>query len=98
MRDVLADDPVRHVEVAVSTPNGSWPTEGYFYAPAHQQVAQQLKHAVRELQINDTSGWEASADGRKLDVHASFMTNRLKGRVVITYGPVDKQRSDSSRR
>ncbi len=98
MRDVLGDDPVRHVEVAVSTPNGSWPTEGFFYAPARQEIAQQLKHAVRELQINDTSGWEASADGRKLDVHASFMANRLKGRVVITYGPAEKQRSASSRR
>ncbi len=87
MWDVLGDDPLRHVEVAVRTPDGSWPTEGFFYAPARQQVIRQLKHAVQELQINDTSGWEATAGGRKLDVQASFIENGLNGRVVIRYGP-----------
>jgi hypothetical protein len=93
MDDILGDDSTRHVEVAVNTPNGSWPTEGFFYAPARQHVARQLRHAVLELGISDTSGWEASADGRRLDVQASFIENHLSGRVVIRYGPATEPHS-----
>ncbi len=87
MVDDAARDPIRHVELAVETPGGTWPTEGFFEAPAWQHVERQLKHATRELQIADTSGWESRAEGRKLDVRASFRKNRLEGRVVIRYGP-----------
>ncbi len=81
------NDPIRHVELAIETPGGTWPTEGFFMAPAWQHVERQLKHATRELQIGDTSGWEATVEGRTLNVRESFMKNRLEGRVVIRYGP-----------
>jgi hypothetical protein len=87
MVDAEQKDPTRHVELAVETPSGTWPTEGFFEAPAWQHVEHQLKHAVLELQIDDTSGWEATVAGRKLDIRASFKENRLEGRVVIRYGP-----------
>jgi len=87
MMGTAGRDSIRHVELAVETPGGTWPTEGFFEAPAWQHVERQLEHAARELQIVDTSGWEATAGGRKLDIRASFKENRLEGRVIIRYGP-----------
>jgi hypothetical protein len=85
-------DPIRHVEVAIETPSGTWPTEGFFIAPAWQHVERQLKHATRELNIDDTSGWEATTGGKKLNVRESFRRNRLEGRVVIRYGPGSRRK------
>ncbi|MBP1599512.1 MAG: hypothetical protein H6Q05_4889, partial [Acidobacteria bacterium] len=59
---------------------------------AWQHVERQLRHATRELQIDDTSGWEATAGGKKLNVRESFRKNRLEGRVVIRYGPGSKKK------
>jgi len=87
MAGASENDPIRHVELAIETPSGTWPTEGFFMAPAWQHVERQLKHATRELQIGDTSGWEATAGGRILNVRESFRKNQLEGRVVIRYGP-----------
>ncbi len=87
MTGASGNDPIRHVEVAIETPGGTWPTEGFFIAPAWQHVERQLKHATHELQIDDTSGWEATAGGRRLKIRESFMRNQLEGRVVIRYGP-----------
>jgi hypothetical protein len=81
------NDQIRHVELAIETPGGTWPTEGFFMAPAWQQIEHQLKHATRELQIGDTAGWKATVEGRTLNVRESFIKNRLEGRVVIRYGP-----------
>ena len=92
MTGASEDDPICHVEVAIETPSGTWPTEGFFSAPAWQHVERQLRHATRELQIDDTSGWEATAGGKKLDVRESFRKNRLEGRVVIRYGPGSKRK------
>jgi len=91
MSDLFADDAVRHVEIAVETPRGTWPTEGFFLAPARQSIARQLKRAASDLQLQDTEHWEAVIEGKTLDVGASFIANRLKGRVVIRYGPAVNQ-------
>lgn len=56
-------------------------------APPWQHVERQLKHAARELQIADTLGWEATSDGKKLNIRANFKQNQLEGRVIIRYGP-----------
>lgn len=91
MSDRFADDPVRHVEIAVETPHGTWPTEGFFLAPARQSIARQLKRAAGDLHLRDTERWQAIVEGKALDVGASFIANRLKGRVVIRYGPAVDQ-------
>ncbi len=83
----MREDPIEHVEVAIATPRGTWPTEGFFIAPAEQKVGWQLQHAARELHIDSTSGWIAKAGGREVDADASFEQNRLRGRVVIRYAP-----------
>ncbi len=92
MTDASENDPIRHVEVAIETPGGTWPTEGFFVAPAWQHVERQLKHATHELQIDDTSGWEATAGGKRLNIRESFSRNRLEGRVVIRYGPGSRRK------
>ena len=87
MQDPLNDDPVTHIEVAVNTPEGAWPTEGFFLAPAGELIREQLEHAARELKLGDTAGWVARAGGRDLNPAASFSESGLCGRVVIRFGP-----------
>ena len=90
---ITEKDSIRHVELAVETPGGTWPTEGFFEAPAWQHVGRQLEHATHELQIGDTSGWIATAAGKELNIRESFMKNRLAGRVIIRYGPRSTMKS-----
>ncbi len=84
--DLDADDSVEHFEVAVSTPRGTWPVEGFFEVPVEQELAQLLEHAASSLKIEDTDGWIAVADGRKLDPAISCRSNCLTKRVFIYYG------------
>ena len=85
--DPERDDPVVHIEVAVKTPEGTWPTEGYRSVPVHQEVRRQLHDAARSLHIDDTRGWVARVDSRMLDAATSYRQNGLAGRVTIVYGP-----------
>ena len=85
-----ASEEVEHVEVVVRTPNGTWPTEGFFEVPMEQKVALQLSHAATSLNIEDVKNWVASANGVKLDPDASYRENGLSGRAYIWYRPPEK--------
>lgn len=87
MQDVFGDDPVQHVKLAIRTPSGTWPTEGFMEAPVRQEVRQELARAVEALGIEaDTNGWEASSEGRSIDARTTLMANGLAGEVIIRYG------------
>ena len=78
---------MEHVHVAIQTPRGTWPTEGFFEVPAEQNVELQLKHALTSLNIEHTANWVAVADGRLLDPDQSYRANNVLHQVVIVYGP-----------
>lgn len=88
MSDILGDDLLQHVKLAVRTPGRTWPTEGFILVPATQGVREQLTRAVEALGIGaDTNGWIASSAGRNVDIQATLMENGLTGEVIIRYGP-----------
>jgi hypothetical protein len=88
MQDVLGDDLLQHVKLAIRTPGGTWPTEGFMEVPARQNVRDQLTRAAEALGIvADTNGWEASSDGRTVDARTTFVENGFAGEVIILYGP-----------
>ena len=88
MRDILGDDLLQHVKLAIRTPSGTWPTEGFVEVPARMDVREQLTRAVEALGIEaDTNGWEASSEGRTIDTRTTFMENGFAGEVIIRYGP-----------
>ena len=88
MRDILGDDLLQHVKLAIRTPKGMWPTEGFMEVPVRRDVREQLTRAVEALGIvADTDGWEVSSEGRSVDARATFMENGLTGEVIIRYGP-----------
>jgi hypothetical protein len=87
MRDI-GDDLIQHVKLAIRTPSGTWPTEGFMEVPARRDVREQLTRAVEALGIEaDTNGWEASSEGRSVDTRKTFIENSLAGEVIIRYGP-----------
>ena len=60
MSDILSDDLLQHVKLAVRTPGHTWPTEGFVLVPASQVIHKQLTRAVEALGITaDTNGWIA---------------------------------------
>jgi hypothetical protein len=85
--DLDARESLEHVEVVISTPKGTWPTEGFVKVPVAQKVALQLQHAAISLKIENTEGWLAIANGVKLDPTASYRMNGLTKRVFIRYQP-----------
>jgi hypothetical protein len=88
MQDIFGDDPIQHVQLAIRTPRGTWPTEGFMEVPARRGVREQLTRAVEALGIEDaTNGWEASSEGRSIDARTTLMENGLAGEVIIRYGP-----------
>jgi hypothetical protein len=88
MKDILGDDLLQHVELAIRTPSGTWPTEGFMEVPAQRDVREELIRAVEALGIQaDTNRWEASSEGRSIDARATFIENGLAGEVIIRYGP-----------
>jgi hypothetical protein len=88
MQDILGDDLLQHVKLAIRTPSGTWPTEGFMEVPARQNVREQITRAVEALGIEaDTNGWEASSEGRNVDTRTTFVENGLAGDVLIRYGP-----------
>jgi len=88
MQDIFGDDLIPHVQLAIRTPRGTWPTEGFMEVPARRGVREQLTRAVEALGIvADTNGWEASSEGRSIDARTTLMGNDLAGEVIIRYGP-----------
>jgi hypothetical protein len=88
MTDIPGDDLIQHIALAIRTPEGTWPTEGFMEVPAREDVREQLIRAVEALGIQaDTSGWEASSEGLSIDTRATFIENGLAGEVIIGYGP-----------
>src|SRR5262245_18322539 len=75
------------VEVVVVTTSGSYPASGFERTPIHQKVRVILDQAARVLRITDTTGWQALADGRELDIDGNYLENGLSGKVEIDYGP-----------
>jgi hypothetical protein len=90
MKDILSDDLLQHVELAIRTPSGTWPTEGFMEVPAQQDVREELIRAAEALGIQaHIKGWEASSEGQIIDTRATFIENGLSGEVIIQYGPPD---------
>jgi len=90
MQDILGDDLLQHLKLAIRTPSGTWPTEGFMEVPARRDVREQLTRAVKALGIEgDTNGLEASSEGKNVDARTTFMENGLAGEVIIRYGPPD---------
>ena len=88
MQDILGDDLLQHLKLAIRTPSGTWPTEGFMEVPARRDVREQLTRAVKALGIEgDTNGWEASFEGKNVDARTTLMENGLAGEVIIRYGP-----------
>ena len=81
-----AADLMEHIEVSIQTPNGTWPTEGFFRVPVQQKIEQQLEHVRSSLQIENADNWIAVADNRELDPTTSYRKNGLVRRVSIYYG------------
>ena len=76
-----------HLQVAVITTSGSWPTVGFETIPSHQKVKVVLKKAVDAIQIVATDKWIAKVEGRIIDPELNFEENNLSGTVIIDYGP-----------
>jgi len=76
-----------HVQVAVITTSGSWPSEGYEKTPSNQKVKVVLKKAAHELKIVSTDNWVAKVNGKEINPELSFEENHLTGNVTIDYGP-----------
>jgi hypothetical protein len=84
--DLDAREAMEHIKVAVLTPMGPWPTEGYFEVPLDQKVSLQLVHAAASLHIEDTADWVAVASGKELDPSQSYRANGLSDIAIISYG------------
>ena len=81
------DNPDSHVEVAVVTTSGRFPAEGTEQVASHQPVNNELKKAVKELKIVDTTNFIARVGEKEIDPNKSYVENQLTGTVIIDYGP-----------
>ena len=80
------EKPETHVQVVVVTTSGKYPSEGSDRVSAHQPLGNQLKQAVRELKIVDTTDWVATVGGNPVDAEQSYLDNGLSGSVSVDYG------------
>ncbi len=88
MRDIRSDDLLQHVKLAIRTPKGTWPTEGFLEVPVRRDILEQLDRAVEALGIGaDTDSWNVTSEGRSVDARATFVENGLAGEVIIRFGP-----------
>jgi hypothetical protein len=78
---------VEHIEIAIQTPKGTWPTEGFLQVPADQKLYLQLDHVVRAMKLDDSRNWVAMSGNRKLDPNMSYRANNLQNRTLIHYIP-----------
>lgn len=76
-----------HLNVAVLTTSGRWPTQGFDRMPSNQKVRIALDHAAKELKITDTTNWLAKVGDKELDQQKSFADNGLTGDIAIDFGP-----------
>jgi len=83
------DVPKNHVAVVIATTAGTWPLSGSELVPDHQKLEVALEKAAKALEITNTSGWIATAGGRKLDPTKSYLENQLSNRCTIDFGPVE---------
>lgn len=81
------DNTDSHVEVAIVTTSGRFPAEGTERVAAHQPVNNELKKAVKELKIVDTTNFIARVGEKEIDPNKSYVENQLTGTVIIDYGP-----------
>lgn len=81
------DNTDSHVEVAIVTTSGRVPAEGTERVAAHQPVNNELKKAVKELKIVDTTNFIARVGEKEIDPNKSYVENQLTGTVIIDYGP-----------
>jgi hypothetical protein len=80
-------NPESHVEVAVVTTSGRYPSTSFERVASHQPVQNELSKAAKDLKIVDTSGWVARVNAREIDPSKSYVENQLTGTVTIDYGP-----------
>jgi hypothetical protein len=89
MNDQSKGPTPEHVEVAVVTTSGRYPTTGFNKVAAHQPVQNELNKAAKELHIVDTTGWVARVNGREIDPAKNYIDNQLTASATLTidYGP-----------
>jgi len=87
MNEQSETKPDHHVEVIVVTTSGLFPPSGSDRLASNQPVKNQLKKAVKELHIVDTTNWVATVGGTQIDPDKSYTENGLSGLVSIDYGP-----------
>ncbi|MEJ2111111.1 MAG: hypothetical protein P8Z37_14610 [Acidobacteriota bacterium] len=85
--DLDIQESTEHVKVVVRTPNGTWPTEGFFEVPIYQKVARLLEHARSSLKLKETGQWAVKAQSEHLNPALSYEENGLAGHVFIDYKP-----------
>jgi acid stress-induced BolA-like protein IbaG/YrbA len=76
-----------HIEVAVITTSGRFPAQGTDRVAIHQPVDNELKNAVKELKIVDTTNWVARVDDKEIDPNKSYLENGLSVTAIMDYGP-----------
>jgi hypothetical protein len=78
----------QHLQAAVVTTSGRWPTSGFEAVNDHQKVRQILEEATRQLQLAGTQDWIATVGAKVLNPDDSFLANGFTtGNVVIDFGP-----------
>ncbi len=83
----MSESKDNHIEVAVVTTSGRYPATGFDKVALHEPVETELKKAVKELHITDTTGWVARVNGKEIDPAKSYADNHLTGTVLVDYGP-----------
>jgi len=76
-----------HIEVAVVTTSGRWPTTGFDRVATHQPVKVELADAAKHLALVSTSNWVARVGTKELKIEASYLDNGLATQAEIDYGP-----------
>jgi len=77
----------KHVEVAVVTTSGTYPTHGLESEPAQDRVQLVLDKAASALHLTGTSNWIAKVKGREIDANRTYVENDLQGKVDVDWGP-----------
>ncbi|RDS84143.1 hypothetical protein [Dyella psychrodurans] len=80
------------VEVAIRSPKGSFPAEGFNAVPKDQRIKDELDRAKRALGIEDASHWvirvaEPGGGSRPVDPDDTYEGNALRGQVTLEWHP-----------
>jgi len=80
------DKKIKHLGVAVITPDGTYPDEdGYRRVSEHDKVGAVLKLAADALKITNTTDWVAKIGERQLDPARTFAEEKLSCVVDVEY-------------